>query len=197
MNEPASFVHGTVGEHCLGNNDLENPSYMPRKFLWVHDGQHTHLYLALSVQNESGCVWLFPALESKHRGLNHKTLCMNSEQILADGKRVKHYDVHNLYGWAHTKPTYELVFCSSLFPTVLLLGYSDLSFKSCFVCVFPSALLSTTGKRGVVITRSTYPSSGRWAGHWLGDNYSAWDQLLKSIIGLCSFTSGKISNLDC
>uniref|UniRef100_A0A8C2KEL2 alpha-glucosidase n=1 Tax=Cyprinus carpio TaxID=7962 RepID=A0A8C2KEL2_CYPCA len=76
MNEPASFVHGTAGENCLGNKDLEDPPYMP-------------------------------PLESMHRGLKHKTLCMNSEQILADGTRVKHYDVHNLYGWAHTKPTYE------------------------------------------------------------------------------------------
>uniref|UniRef100_A0A8C1QV97 alpha-glucosidase n=1 Tax=Cyprinus carpio TaxID=7962 RepID=A0A8C1QV97_CYPCA len=126
MNEPASFVHGTVGENCLGNDDLENPPYMP-------------------------------PLESQLRGLNHKTLCMNSEQILASGTRVKHYDVHNLYGWSHTKPTYD-------------------------------ALLSTTGKRGVVITRSTYPSSGRWAGHWLGDNYSAWDQLLKSIVGMMEFS---------
>lgn len=49
----------------------------------------------------------FAALESKHLGLNHKTLCMNSEQILSDGTRVRHYDVHNLYGWSHTKPTYE------------------------------------------------------------------------------------------
>ncbi|KTG36911.1 hypothetical protein cypCar_00036484 [Cyprinus carpio] len=126
MNEPASFVHGTVGEKCLGDAALENPPYMP-------------------------------PLESMYRGLNHKTLCMNSEQILADGTRVKHYDVHNLYGWSHTKPTYD-------------------------------ALLSATGKRGVVITRSTYPSSGRWAGHWLGDNYSAWDQLLKSIIGMMEFS---------
>uniref|UniRef100_A0A8C1T534 alpha-glucosidase n=1 Tax=Cyprinus carpio TaxID=7962 RepID=A0A8C1T534_CYPCA len=126
MNEPASFVHGTAGENCLGNKDLEDPPYMP-------------------------------PLESMHRGLKHKTLCMNSEQILADGTRVKHYDVHNLYGWAHTKPTYD-------------------------------ALLSTTGKRGVIVTRSTYPSSGRWAGHWLGDNYSAWDQLLKSIIGMMEFS---------
>lgn len=46
-----------------------------------------------------------------------------------------------------------------------------------------SALKAVTGKRGVVVTRSTYPSSGKWAGHWLGDNFSSWDQLYKSIIG--------------
>ncbi|XP_028274772.1 maltase-glucoamylase, intestinal [Parambassis ranga] len=126
MNEPASFVHGTVGGKCLGNPILENPPYMP-------------------------------PLESKHLGLNHKTLCMNSEQILSDGKRVRHYDVHNLYGWSHTKPTYD-------------------------------ALLSVTGKRGIVVTRSTYPSSGKWAGHWLGDNFASWDQLYKSIIGMMEFS---------
>ncbi|XP_045930577.1 maltase-glucoamylase, intestinal [Micropterus dolomieu] len=126
MNEPASFVHGTVGGKCLGNPLLENPPYMP-------------------------------PLESKQFGLNHKTLCMNSEQILSDGRKVRHYDVHNLYGWSHTKPTYD-------------------------------ALLSVTGKRGIVVTRSTYPSSGKWAGHWLGDNYSQWDQLYKSIIGMMEFS---------
>uniref|UniRef100_A0A3Q3EIB9 alpha-glucosidase n=1 Tax=Labrus bergylta TaxID=56723 RepID=A0A3Q3EIB9_9LABR len=126
MNEPASFVHGTVGEKCLGNQLLEFPPYMP-------------------------------PLESKHLGLKHKTLCMNSEQILSDGKRVRHYDVHNLYGWSHAKPTYD-------------------------------AVLGVTGKRGIVVTRSTYPSSGKWAGHWLGDNYAGWDQLYKSIIGMMEFS---------
>uniref|UniRef100_A0A8C3HWM7 Maltase n=1 Tax=Chrysemys picta bellii TaxID=8478 RepID=A0A8C3HWM7_CHRPI len=120
MNEPASFVHGSV-EGCR-NTDLNNPPYMP-------------------------------SLESRSLGLNHKTLCMESEQILPDGTPVRHYDVHNLYGWSHVKPTYD-------------------------------ALQSTTNERGIVVTRSTYPSSGKWAGHWLGDNTAAWDQLYKSIIGI-------------
>ncbi|XP_056138983.1 LOW QUALITY PROTEIN: sucrase-isomaltase, intestinal [Lampris incognitus] len=126
MNEPASFVHGTTGEECLGSPLLENPPYMPY-------------------------------LESKQHGLNHKTLCMNSQQLLSDGTAVRHYDVHSLYGWSHTKPTYD-------------------------------ALLNVTGSRGVVVTRSTYPSSGKWAGHWLGDNNASWDQLYKSIIGMMEFS---------
>ncbi|XP_068173302.1 sucrase-isomaltase, intestinal [Antennarius striatus] len=131
MNEPASFVHGTVGGKCLGNPLLDFPPYMP-------------------------------PLESKHLGLIHKTLCMNSEQILSNGKKVRHYDVHSLYGWSHTKPTYD-------------------------------ALLNVTTKRGIVVTRSTYPSSGKWAGHWLGDNTASWDQLYKSIIGMMEFSLFGIS----
>lgn len=47
----------------------------------------------------------------------------------------------------------------------------------------PSALRNLTKERGIVVTRSTYPSSGKWSGHWLGDNTAAWNQLDKSIIG--------------
>ncbi|KAJ7995347.1 hypothetical protein DPEC_G00243620 [Dallia pectoralis] len=131
MNEPSSFVHGTVGGNCLGAAQYDHPPYMP-------------------------------PLESQEKGLNHKTLCMNSQQHLSDGTPVKHYDVHNLYGWSQTKPTYD-------------------------------ALLSVTGKRGIVVTRSSYPSSGKWSGHWLGDNVSKWDQLYKSIIGMMEFSLFGIS----
>ncbi|XP_052028801.1 putative maltase-glucoamylase-like protein FLJ16351 [Apodemus sylvaticus] len=98
-----------------------------------------------------------PDLEGRNVGLNSKTLCMESEQILPDGSRVQHYDVHSLYGWSQTRPTYE-------------------------------AVQEVTGERGIVITRSTFPSSGRWGGHWLGDNTAAWDQLGKSIIGMMEFS---------
>ncbi|XP_035307300.1 putative maltase-glucoamylase-like protein FLJ16351 isoform X2 [Cricetulus griseus] len=98
-----------------------------------------------------------PYLEARDRGLSSKTLCMESEQILPDDSRVQHYDVHSLYGWSQTRPTYE-------------------------------AVQEVTGERGIVITRSTFPSSGHWAGHWLGDNTAAWDQLGKSIIGMMEFS---------
>ncbi|XP_052587358.1 sucrase-isomaltase, intestinal [Peromyscus californicus insignis] len=49
------------------------------------------------------------------------------------------------------------------------------------------ALQKTTGLRGIVISRSTYPTAGRWGGHWLGDNYANWDNLEKSLIGMLEF----------
>ncbi|XP_068879916.1 sucrase-isomaltase, intestinal [Aphelocoma coerulescens] len=54
-------------------------------------------------------------------------------------------------------------------------------------------LQNATKERGIVITRSTYPSSGRWSGHWLGDNTAAWDQLGKSVIGMLEFSLFGIS----
>uniref|UniRef100_A0A8D2MBE7 alpha-glucosidase n=1 Tax=Zonotrichia albicollis TaxID=44394 RepID=A0A8D2MBE7_ZONAL len=55
------------------------------------------------------------------------------------------------------------------------------------------ALQAATQERGIIISRSTYPSSGRWVGHWLGDNTAAWDQLHKSIIGMMEFSLFGIS----
>ncbi|KAL0618381.1 putative maltase-glucoamylase 2 [Plecturocebus cupreus] len=98
-----------------------------------------------------------PYLESRDRGLSSKSLCMESQQILPDGSPVQHYNVHSLYGWSQTRPTYE-------------------------------AVQKVIGQQGVVITRSTFPSSGRWGGHWLGDNRAAWDQLGNSIIGMMEFS---------
>jgi len=44
-----------------------------------------------------------------------------------------------------------------------------------------------TNKRGLVLSRSTFVGSGRWTAHWLGDNWSQWDNLHYSIIGMLQF----------
>ncbi|EGT42649.1 hypothetical protein CAEBREN_25327 [Caenorhabditis brenneri] len=49
------------------------------------------------------------------------------------------------------------------------------------------ALLDVTGKRGAVVSRSTFPSAGRYAGHWLGDNTARWEDLRTSVIGAQEF----------
>uniref|UniRef100_A0A8C1BIY9 alpha-glucosidase n=1 Tax=Cyprinus carpio carpio TaxID=630221 RepID=A0A8C1BIY9_CYPCA len=50
MNEPASFVHGTAGENCLGNKDLEDPPYMPRNlFINVLELALVALFLQRSI----------------------------------------------------------------------------------------------------------------------------------------------------
>ncbi|KAL2301348.1 hypothetical protein Nmel_011919 [Mimus melanotis] len=48
-----------------------------------------------------------PHLASRSEGLTYKAPCMEAQQYLADGTPVRHYDVHNLYGWSQTKMTLE------------------------------------------------------------------------------------------
>ncbi|XP_041362596.1 lysosomal alpha-glucosidase-like [Gigantopelta aegis] len=43
------------------------------------------------------------------------------------------------------------------------------------------------GKRSIVISRSTYPGSGQYGGHWLGDNRSGWKDIYYSIPGILKF----------
>ncbi|CAD5221335.1 unnamed protein product [Bursaphelenchus okinawaensis] len=50
-----------------------------------------------------------------------------------------------------------------------------------------NGLKESTGKRGQVISRSTFPSSGRYAGHWLGDNTARWEDLRTTVIGVQEF----------
>lgn len=66
-------------------------------------------------------------------------------------------DVHNLFGLMAEKATY--------------LALRELSPE----------------KRPFLISRSTFPSSGRWTGHWLGDNFSLWAYLRHSIAGILQF----------
>jgi len=47
-----------------------------------------------------------------------------------------------------------------------------------------AGLKEVRGKRTIVISRSTFASSGRHGGHWLGDNESTWADLYYSIPGI-------------
>jgi alpha-glucosidase (family GH31 glycosyl hydrolase) len=66
------------------------------------------------------------------------------------------------------------------FDTKNLFGWSEIRSTA-------NALKVTTGKRGEVISRSTFPSSGHYGGHWLGDNTARWEDLATSIIGAQEF----------
>ncbi|OXB77046.1 UNVERIFIED_CONTAM: hypothetical protein H355_007693 [Colinus virginianus] len=69
----------------------------------------------------------------------------------------RQYDTHNLYG-------YSMI----------------LSTQRAIEAVFP-------GKRSFLLSRSTFVGSGKYSGHWLGDNTASWDQLKWSIPGILEF----------
>ena len=49
------------------------------------------------------------------------------------------------------------------------------------------AVQAILGIRPFLISRSTFPSTGRWSGHWLGDNYSKWAYMHYNIQGVLQF----------
>ncbi|CAG2105314.1 unnamed protein product [Medioppia subpectinata] len=55
------------------------------------------------------------------------------------------------------------------------------------------ALHATTGKRGFVVSRSTYPTSGRYGAHWLGDNRAEWKMMHHSVVGMLEFNMFGVS----
>lgn len=70
---------------------------------------------------------------------------------------VEEYDVHNLFGHQILNATYQAL-----------------------LEVFPN-------KRPMIIGRSTFAGSGKWAGHWGGDNTSLWAYMYFSISQALSF----------
>ncbi|NXT46723.1 SUIS protein, partial [Pluvianellus socialis] len=69
----------------------------------------------------------------------------------------RQYDVHSLFGYSMTLSTQRAI--ETLFP----------------------------GKRSFLLSRSTFAGSGKYTGHWLGDNAASWDQMKWAIPGILEF----------
>lgn len=57
------------------------------------------------------------------------------------------------------------------------------------------ALKLATGKRGQIISRSSFSTSGHYGGHWLGDNSAQWEALRTAIIGVQEFNMFGITHV--
>ncbi|XP_013409300.1 maltase-glucoamylase, intestinal [Lingula anatina] len=73
------------------------------------------------------------------------------------GEETIHYNVHSLYGHSMAMSSYDVL--RKLVPS----------------------------KRPLVLTRSTFAGTGKYAVHWLGDNASQWPHLAWSIPGMLEF----------
>ncbi|XP_071953702.1 lysosomal alpha-glucosidase-like isoform X1 [Antedon mediterranea] len=60
-----------------------------------------------------------------------------------------------------------------------LYGYSEM-------VATHQVLINIRNKRPFIISRSTFPGSGQYGGHWLGDNDSEWSDMYYSITGILS-----------
>ncbi|KAI6242258.1 P-type domain-containing protein [Aphelenchoides fujianensis] len=58
-----------------------------------------------------------------------------------------------------------------------------------------AAIKGVIGKRSQLISRSTFPSTGRYGGHWLGDNTARWEDLRTAIIGAQEFNMFGITHV--
>lgn len=71
------------------------------------------------------------------------------------------YDVHNLFGVMMARTTYEY----------LTDGNNQAKYPN-------------TDRRAFILSRSTFPSSGKYTSHWLGDNWRDWSYMNYSIAGI-------------
>jgi alpha-glucosidase len=68
------------------------------------------------------------------------------------------FNLHSLYGLMMAKRTYEFLTNSNVY--------------------------NNSDRRPFVLSRSTFASSGRYASHWLGDNWRDWAYMNYSIAGI-------------
>lgn len=99
------------------------------------------------------------------------------------------YQTIDVYQWGQTSSLSEKTLCMlgemgrgkyQLYDTHNLYGWAE-------TVVTRRALESTTGKRGQLLSRSTFASSGFYGSHWTGDNSARWPDLRASIIGVMEF----------
>lgn len=87
----------------------------------------------------------------------HQTLSTRTICMDSNHHDGTHYDTHSMYGY------WEAVVTKAAMEQTL------------------------NGQRGFLLSRSTFIGSGRYAAHWLGDNWSQWSNLKTSIIGMLEF----------
>lgn len=189
MSEVSSFCVGSCGTGNLSLNPVHPPFGLPGEpgsqiFTYPEGFNLTNateaaIASSLSASQASSIAsatptgtsttaWFTgPAITPNVRNLNQPPYVLNNVQgdlaVHAVSPNATHvdgveeYDVHNLFGHQILNATYQAL-----------------------LKVFP-------GKRPMIIGRSTYAGSGKWAGHWGGDNTSLWAYMYFSISQALNF----------
>ena len=140
-------------------NDMNEPSlfYSPERLRAFLDDMAALREKDNIVQEE-----FFPRVVGGAMGLMNSPADYASFYHEADGRKVRHDQVHNLYGGSMTRAAGE--------------AFADLR----------------PGQRTLLYSRSSFIGSHRYGGIWLGDNNSSWAQLLAKIqmmpsVQMCGF----------
>ena len=140
-------------------NDMNEPSlfYSPERLrAFLND------MAALREKDNIEQEEFFPRVVGGAMGLMNSPADYASFYHEADGRKVRHDQVHNLYGGSMTRAAGE--------------AFADLR----------------PGRRTLLYSRSSIIGSHRYGGIWLGDNHSSWEQLLANIqmmpsVQMCGF----------
>ena len=140
-------------------NDMNEPSlfYSPERLRAFLDDM-----AALREKDNIEQEEFFPRVVGGAMGLMNSPADYASFYHEADGRKVRHDQVHNLYGGSMTRAAGE--------------AFADLR----------------PGQRTLLYSRSSFIGSHRYGGIWLGDNKSSWAQLLANIqmmpsVQMCGF----------
>ena len=140
-------------------NDMNEPSlfYSPERLRAFLDDM-----AALREKDNIEQEEFFPRVVGGAMGLMNSPADYASFYHEADGRKVRHDQVHNLYGGSMTRAAGE--------------AFADLR----------------PGQRTLLYSRSCFIGSHRYGGIWLGDNNSSWAQLLANIqmmpsVQMCGF----------
>ena len=140
-------------------NDMNEPSlfYSPER-LRAFLNDMTALREKDNIEQEE----FFPRVVGGAMGLMNSPADYASFYHEVDGQKVRHDQVHNLYGGSMTRAAGE--------------AFADLR----------------PGQRTLLYSRSSFIGSHRYGGIWLGDNNSSWAQLLANIqmmpsVQMCGF----------
>ena len=140
-------------------NDMNEPSlfYSPERL-------HAFLNDMAALQEKDNIEQeeFFPRVVGGAMGLMNSPADYASFYHEVDGQKVRHDQVHNLYGGSMTRAAGE--------------AFADLR----------------PGQRTLLYSRSSFIGSHRYGGIWLGDNNSSWAQLLANIqmmpsVQMCGF----------
>ena len=140
-------------------NDMNEPSlfYSPERLrAFLND------MAALREKDNIEQEEFFPRVIGGAMGLMNSPADYASFYHEVDGQKVRHDQVHNLYGGSMTRAAGE--------------AFADLR----------------PGRRTLLYSRSSIIGSHRYGGIWLGDNHSSWEQLLANIqmmpsVQMCGF----------